>query len=109
MLNKVDLLEPEVRRSLLAQNRGQVGRSAAEPIALSALTGQGTDDLLRLLDILLGQTETLIRLTLDPLDRRFGRVGLCEWQGGGAQGQREIHSPADRRRRHEAGTIQGPV
>jgi GTP-binding protein HflX len=57
-----------VRDALLARNRVKGGRSVAEPVAVSALTGQGADDLLRLLDLLLGQTETMIRATLDPAD-----------------------------------------
>ncbi len=68
VLNKIDLLEPDVRAALLARNRVRGGKNAAEQIAVSALTGQGTDDLLRLLDLLLGQAETIVQVTLAPED-----------------------------------------
>ncbi len=62
VLNKIDLLEPEVRVSLLERN---VGNGA---IATSAITGEGLNDLLLRLDQMLGQNDNTIDLTLDPAD-----------------------------------------
>ncbi len=68
ILNKIDLIEPDVRASMLTRNKAKSGKSASGPIAVSAVTGQGTDDLLLALDRVLGQAETLVRLKLDPAD-----------------------------------------
>ena len=68
ILNKIDLVEPEVRASMLTRNKAGFGKSALEPIAVSALTGQGAGDLLLALDSVLGQAETIIRLKLDTAD-----------------------------------------
>ena len=66
VLNKVDLLPPEVRRSLLARNKS--ARPPRDQVAISAVSGDGQDDLLALLDRLLGQAETVISVKLDPAD-----------------------------------------
>src|SRR5205823_3148081 len=67
VLNKVDLLEPDLRDSLLRGNKGAMRKSTGE-IAVSALTGQGIDALLQSIDQLLSQGERVMRLTLDPGD-----------------------------------------
>ena len=64
VLNKIDLLDSEVAKAMLARNRV---RSAA-PIAVSALTGEGTRDLLLAIDRQLGAREQFIRLKLSPAD-----------------------------------------
>lgn len=66
VLNKIDLLQPEVRRSLLARNKP--GTAPRDQVAISAVSGEGLDDLMALLDHLLGQAETVIRVKLDPAD-----------------------------------------
>jgi len=66
VLNKIDLLQPEVRRSMLARNIS--GRPPRDQVAISAVSGEGLGDLLVLLDRLLGQAETIIRIKLDPAD-----------------------------------------
>jgi GTP-binding protein HflX len=75
VLNKVDLLEPDVQRALLTQNgtraqngngRNANGRTAQ--IALSAWTGEGCDALLALLDSLLSRSERHFRLSLSVED-----------------------------------------
>lgn len=68
VLNKIDLLEPEVRRSLLAQNRAKAAMQTGESVAVSALRGEGLDSLLSLLDRFLGSREQTLRLTLSPED-----------------------------------------
>jgi GTP-binding protein HflX len=68
ILNKIDLVEPEVRASMLTRNKAGLGKSSLERIAVSALTGQGAGDLLLALDNVLGQAETIIRLKLDTAD-----------------------------------------
>jgi GTPase len=60
VLNKIDLIEPDVKRALLTRNRAR----ASAPIAVSALTGEGTDDLLNALDRLTGQEERVFTLKL---------------------------------------------
>jgi GTP-binding protein HflX len=60
VLNKIDLLEPEARGTLLARNRAR----ASVPIAVSALTGEGTGDLLAVLDRLTGGDEKVFTLKL---------------------------------------------
>jgi GTP-binding protein HflX len=68
VLNKIDLLDPDVRAAMLVRNRARGGKAALEQIAISALTGQGTDELLLLLDRLLSHAETVMRLKLDSSD-----------------------------------------
>ena len=68
ILNKIDLVEPDIRASLLTRNKAKPLHASREPISVSALTGQGTDDLLLVLDTVLGRAESIIRLTLDPVD-----------------------------------------
>ena len=62
VLNKIDLLEPGARRALLHRN-GKAG-----PIAMSALTGEGIPDFLERLQAALGESETVVRVTLDQSD-----------------------------------------
>ncbi len=62
VLNKIDLLEPEAKRSLLEQNRED------GPIATSALTTDGLPELLARLDSMLGKEENVLKLTLDTAD-----------------------------------------
>jgi GTP-binding protein HflX len=70
VLNKIDLLEADVRRALLTRNRvrtrilspGQAG--GGEQVAVSAVTGEGLDSLVLLIDGLLGAQEHTMRLTL---------------------------------------------
>src|SRR5262249_37047741 len=56
VLNKIDLLEPDVAAALLVRNRVR-SASAAHEIAVSAKTGAGCDDLLNLIDALLTAAE----------------------------------------------------
>jgi GTP-binding protein HflX len=60
VLNKIDLIEPDVKKALLTRNRAR----ASAPIAVSALTGEGADDLLNALDRLTGQAEQVFTLKL---------------------------------------------
>jgi GTP-binding protein HflX len=60
VLNKIDLLESDVRKAMLTRNRAQ----GAGAIAVSALTGEGSDDLLTALDRLTGQEERVYQLKL---------------------------------------------
>jgi GTP-binding protein HflX len=62
VLNKIDLLEPEARNTLLEHN-GEAGA-----IAVSALTGEGVPKLLRRLDQMLGKEQNVLKLTLDASD-----------------------------------------
>lgn len=62
VLNKIDLLEPEARISLLEQNSG------TNAVATSAITGEGLTDLLTRLEQMLGQEDNTIDLTLDSTD-----------------------------------------
>ncbi len=62
ILNKIDLLEPAIRKSLLARN------GANGPIAISALTGEGLEALLSRFESVLGAGETVFDLRLDPSD-----------------------------------------
>ena len=62
VLNKIDLLEPEARNTLLEQN-GEAGA-----IAVSALTGEGVPKLLHRLDQMLGKEQNVLKLTLDAAD-----------------------------------------
>ena len=64
VFNKIDLMEPEVRDAMLLRNRARSG----EQIAVSALTGAGTDDLFTIIDDALGGREQAIRLSLSPED-----------------------------------------
>ena len=68
VLNKIDLLEPDVTASLLNRNRVKTSMLTGETVAVSALTGAGTDSLLLLLDRLLSAREQTLRLTLAPED-----------------------------------------
>ena len=74
VLNKIDLLEPDVRAAMLARNRvaprlvssGQAG--GGEQIAVSAITGEGLDALVQSIDRLLGSQDLTMRLALTPDD-----------------------------------------
>ncbi len=76
VLNKIDLLEPAVRESLLAGNR-----HTGEAVAISALSGEGIEALLARLDAMLGTSQRTLRLDLEAADGagiawayRHGRV-----------------------------------
>jgi GTP-binding protein HflX len=62
VLNKIDLLETEDRRALLARAK------RGGPVAISALTGDGLTELLARIGAALSAGETLYRLKLDPAD-----------------------------------------
>jgi len=64
VLNKIDLLDPDVKDALLIRNASRLDG----PVAVSALTGEGADALLTLLERHLSARETLFRLTLKPED-----------------------------------------
>jgi GTP-binding protein HflX len=68
VLNKIDLLDADVRRSLLARNLIRAGMLTGEQVAVSALTGAGCEALLALLDRLLSGQEQTLRLHLAPED-----------------------------------------
>jgi GTP-binding protein HflX len=91
VLNKIDLLDADVRRSLLNRNITKQGMLTGEQVAVSALTGAGCEALLLLLDRLLSGQEQTMRLHLAPedgaglawayangrvLDRREGEKGV---------------------------------
>ncbi len=91
VLNKIDLLEPDVRAALLTKNRVKQAMLTGEQVAVSALTGAGCEALLVLLDRLLSAQEQTLRLHLAPedgaglawayangrvLDRREGEKGV---------------------------------
>jgi len=62
ILNKIDLLEPSVRKALLARN------SSIGPIAISALTGEGLPALLARFEAVLAHDNFMLRLTLSSDD-----------------------------------------
>jgi GTP-binding protein HflX len=62
VLNKIDLLEAEERRALLARAK------RGGPVAVSALTGEGLPVLLSRIEEALGAGETVFRLHLDASD-----------------------------------------
>jgi GTP-binding protein HflX len=64
VLNKIDLLEPSARRSLLAANT--MGKQG--PVAISAHKGAGLNDLLARLETVLGRAEIMLELRLAQTD-----------------------------------------
>jgi GTP-binding protein HflX len=64
VLNKIDLLDPDVKDALLIRNASRPDG----PVAVSALTGEGADHLLKLLERHLSARETLFHLILKPED-----------------------------------------
>jgi len=64
ILNKIDLLEDDVRAGLLARGRGRAGAA----IAVSALTGDGIDTLLERFESALTRGNIAMRLRLTPED-----------------------------------------
>ena len=64
ILNKIDLLEDDVRAGLLARGRGRAGM----PIAVSALTGDGVAKLLERFESALTRANIAMRLRLTPED-----------------------------------------
>jgi GTP-binding protein HflX len=64
VLNKIDLLEPDVRKALLARNRVATRMLTGEQLAVSAISGAGLDDLLAAVDRRLGAQEQTMRLVL---------------------------------------------
>ncbi len=63
VLNKIDLVDPAIRKGMLAQNRRPDG-----PIAISALSGDGVPDLLVRIEKILGQGQVTLELKLDQSD-----------------------------------------
>jgi GTP-binding protein HflX len=63
-LNKIDLLEPAMRKGLLARNVA----ARAEPVAISAVTGEGLDALLDRIGQVLGRLQSVFDVTLDVAD-----------------------------------------
>jgi GTP-binding protein HflX len=68
VLNKIDLMEPEVRKALLARNRVAGRMLTGEQIAVSALSGDGLEALVQAIDRRLGAREHAMRLVLAPED-----------------------------------------
>jgi GTP-binding protein HflX len=64
VLNKIDLLDGDVRKSMLARNKVRPDGA----IAVSALSGEGIEDLLLSLERRLGGWDQLIGLGLKPED-----------------------------------------
>jgi GTP-binding protein HflX len=64
VLNKIDLLEADVRAAMLARNRVASRMLTGEQIAVSAISGDGLDSLLASVDRLLGAQERTMRLAL---------------------------------------------
>jgi GTPase len=64
VLNKIDLVEPEVRAGLLAGN----GKGGGGPVAVSALAGDGLDQLLRRFEAELTRANIRYRVTLAHAD-----------------------------------------
>jgi len=64
ILNKIDLLEPNVRAGLLARGKGR----ADAPIAVSALTGEGIGPLLARFEAALTRDNIVLHLRLSPED-----------------------------------------
>jgi GTPase len=62
VLNKIDLLEPEVRAGLLAAN------SRVGAVAVSAVTGEGLDHLLNTFEAAVTRDNIRFRLTLPHAD-----------------------------------------
>ena len=60
VLNKIDLLEPDVRAGLIARGKGR----DTTPIAVSALTGEGIERLLQRLEAALTTDNLSLRLSL---------------------------------------------
>jgi GTP-binding protein HflX len=64
VLNKIDLLEPDVRKAMLARNKVASRMLTGEQISVSAALGDGLDALLDSIDRLLGAQERTMRLAL---------------------------------------------
>jgi GTP-binding protein HflX len=64
VLNKIDLLTPEVRAALL----NKIQRSNTPVVMLSAMTGEGCEDLLGTLDTRISRTMEVLELSLKPED-----------------------------------------
>ncbi len=67
ILNKIDLLDPDHRESLLAE-RAQSGVDGPEAVALSALTGEGVPKLLDLIESKLNRDRSSFRLAVPVAD-----------------------------------------
>ncbi|MBV8440819.1 MAG: GTPase HflX, partial [Hyphomicrobiales bacterium] len=63
--NKLDRLDADARRLVLAQERGM---GAAAPLAISALTGEGIESLLGAIEERLARGRSLVELSLDASD-----------------------------------------
>ncbi len=72
VLNKMDLLEPEIRDALLARNVVEARMlplaTADQRVAVSALDGAGCEALLTVVERALGDAERTLRLMLEPQD-----------------------------------------
>lgn len=64
--NKVDRLDPEGRARL--HNLAERRPSTRRPVLVSALTGQGADDLIKAVEARLGEQRVVLDLVVDPAD-----------------------------------------
>ncbi|HVV64895.1 MAG TPA: GTPase HflX [Rhizomicrobium sp.] len=85
ILNKIDLLEPDVRKGLQARKRGR----ADAPVAVSALTGEGIDALLARLEAELTAANIRLRLRLAHDD---GEGLAWAYRHGQVQSRRDSES-----------------
>jgi GTP-binding protein HflX len=91
VLNKIDLLEPDVAEAMLLKSQMRNAMLTGEQVAVSAADGRGCEALLSVIERLLGSQEQTLRLTLAPedgaglawayangrvLERRSGEKGL---------------------------------
>jgi GTP-binding protein HflX len=101
ILNKIDLLEPDVRAGLQAR----AGARRDAPVAVSALTGEGLDALLARFESVLTGDNIVLRLELAPSDGeglawvyRHARVLAREDNAGSAIVLRLSANPQDAER-----------
>src|SRR5262249_2085714 len=70
VLNKIDLLEPDVAAAMLARDKARVmtGGTPADSVAVSAKDGRGLDTLIALIATLLAREEQTLLVHLQPED-----------------------------------------
>jgi GTP-binding protein HflX len=77
VLNKIDLLEPDVQDAMLARNLVASRMLTGDQLAVSALSGAGLEILMEAIDRLLGSQEQTMRLVLS-LDNGVGLAWAYE-------------------------------
>ena len=109
VLNKIDLLEPDVRDSLLARNRAKAAMQTGESVAVSALTGEGFELASEACRSLSRQPRADAAVVAWTRRRGRARLGPRQWPRARTPQHREGHLSRDRGRSADDREVHSPL